>query len=117
MFMEAQGYEIGSNIIFQDNKSAILLARNGRNSCAGNSRHVAVRYLFVKDRVDKDEVRVEYLPTGSILRIFIRNHCKANNLNFSNNMLWGGNLCLNFYFNMRMVRQLRRVLKIVINIL
>ena len=29
MFMEAQGYEIGSNIIFQDNKSAILLARNG----------------------------------------------------------------------------------------
>ena len=27
MFMEAQGYEIGNNVIFQDNKSAILIER------------------------------------------------------------------------------------------
>jgi len=67
MFIEAQGYEIGSNIIFQDNKRAILFARNGRNSCTGNSRHVAVRCFFVKDRVDKDEVRVDYLPNGLML--------------------------------------------------
>ena len=69
-FLEAQGYGIGSNLIFQDNKSAILLARNGRNSCTGNSRHVVVRYFFVKDRVDKGEVRVEYLPTGLMLADF-----------------------------------------------
>ena len=61
MFMEAQSYEIGSNIIFQDNKSVILLARNGRNSCTGNSRHVAVRYFFLKDRVDVREDK--YLAT------------------------------------------------------
>ena len=70
MFMEAQGYEVGSNVIFQDNKSAILLERNGRNSCTGNSRHVAVRYFFIKDRIDKGEVRVEYLPTGLMLADF-----------------------------------------------
>ena len=44
--MEAQGYQICNNVIFQDNKSAILLERNGRNSCTENSRHVAVIYLF-----------------------------------------------------------------------
>ena len=29
-FMEAQGYTIDTNILFQDNKSTILLATNGR---------------------------------------------------------------------------------------
>ena len=31
-FMEAQGYEIKKNILYQDNKSAILLEENGRKS-------------------------------------------------------------------------------------
>jgi len=82
MFMEAQGYEIGSNIIFQDNKSAILLTRNGRNSCTGNSRHVAVRYFFVKDRVDKGEVRVEYFPTGLMVAYFYTSPLQGKQFEF-----------------------------------
>ena len=63
MFLKEQGYGIVNNVIFQDNKSAILLEKNGQNSCTGNSRHINVRYFFVKDRIDKQEVRVEYCPT------------------------------------------------------
>ena len=29
-FMEAQGYTIENNVLYQDNKSTILLAKNGR---------------------------------------------------------------------------------------
>ena len=36
-FMEAQGYIIESNIIYQDNKSTILLAKNRRMSTGKNS--------------------------------------------------------------------------------
>ena len=32
LFMEAQGYEIRKNILYQDNKSAILLEINGKRS-------------------------------------------------------------------------------------
>ena len=32
LFLEAQGYEVEKNILFQDNKSAILLEENGRKS-------------------------------------------------------------------------------------
>ena len=32
LFMEAQGYAIEENIIYQDNKSAILLEKNGQRS-------------------------------------------------------------------------------------
>ena len=49
MFLEHQVYPILNNIIFQDKKSAINMETNGRNSCTGNSRHIAVRYSFTKD--------------------------------------------------------------------
>ena len=81
--------EMGSNIIFQDNKSAILLARNGRNICTGNSRHVAVRYFFVKDRVDKGEVRVEYLPTGLMLADFYTKPLQGRQFEFFKQYIMG----------------------------
>ena len=58
------------NILFQDNQSTILMLKNGRNSCTGNSRYVNIRYFFVKDRIDKKEVRVEYCPTEIMLADF-----------------------------------------------
>ena len=66
-FLKSQGYEIQQNIIYQDNQSAIRMERNGRNSCTGNSRHIDVRYFFVKDRIDKGEMCVEYCPTHEML--------------------------------------------------
>ena len=68
--MEAQGYKLMNNILYQDNQSTIRMLNNGRNSCTGNSRHVHIRYFFVKDRVDKDEVTVKYCPTHLMLADF-----------------------------------------------
>ena len=68
--MEAQGYHIKYNILYQDNQSAIRMERNGRNSCTGNSRHIHIRYFFVKDRLDKGEVEVLYCPTEQTLADF-----------------------------------------------
>ena len=67
MFMEAQGYGIRKNIVYQDNQSTMKMLINGRNSCTGNSRHINVRYFFVKDRMDKGELKVEYFPTLLII--------------------------------------------------
>ena len=54
-FMEAQGYKFKDKVLFQDNMSAMRMEKNGRNSCTGNSRHISIRYFFVKDRLDKKE--------------------------------------------------------------
>ena len=59
-----------NNIIYQDNQSAIHMEKNGRNSCTGNSRHIHIRYFFVKDRIDKREMRVEYCSTHLMLADF-----------------------------------------------
>ena len=46
MFMKEQGYELEKNILFQDNKSAILLEKNGQRSAGKRSRALNVRYFF-----------------------------------------------------------------------
>jgi len=46
------------------------MKKNGRNSCTGNSRHIAIRYFFVKDRVDKGEFTIDYCSTECMLADF-----------------------------------------------
>ena len=66
-FLEAQGYGVDDAIIYQDNKSAILLEQNGRASSTRQTRHSNIRYFFVSDRIKKDEVHVQYCPTQNML--------------------------------------------------
>ena len=39
------------------------MENNGRDSFTGRSRHINMRYFFVKDRVDKGELTIEHCPT------------------------------------------------------
>ena len=61
--MEEQGYNIDKNILFQDNKSAILLETNGRKSAGKRSRALNIRYFFLTDQVEKGNLSIEYCPT------------------------------------------------------
>ena len=52
MFMGAQGYTIKKTAIYQYNQTTIRMEKNGRNSYTVNSRHIHIRYFFVKDIID-----------------------------------------------------------------
>ena len=54
LFMEAQGYEIRKNILFQDNKSTILLENNGKRSSSQRMRAFNIRYFFSPTRLNKE---------------------------------------------------------------
>jgi hypothetical protein len=45
-FIEAQGYSVEQNIMYQDNKSTIHLANNGRWSSSKRTKHIKSRYFF-----------------------------------------------------------------------
>jgi hypothetical protein len=66
-FLEAQGYEVRENKVFQDNKSAILLEENGKRSSSRRTRHINIRYFFVTDRIQAKELTVEYCPTEDMI--------------------------------------------------
>jgi hypothetical protein len=55
-FLTAQGYKIKDNLVYQDNKSSILLETNGRGSSGKRTRHMNVRYFFIAYRVKSNEI-------------------------------------------------------------
>jgi hypothetical protein len=70
-FLKSQGYKVSDNVIFQDNKSAMLLERNGKVSSGKRTKHINVRYFFITDRISKGEVRVEWGPTKEMVADFM----------------------------------------------
>jgi hypothetical protein len=46
-FLEAQGYTISANIVFQDNMSTLSLAKNGYVSSSKCTKHIKAKYLYV----------------------------------------------------------------------
>ena len=63
LFLEAQGYDVKQNILYQDNKSTILLENNGKKSSSQRTRAINIRYYFITDQIEKGNVSVEYCPT------------------------------------------------------
>eukprot|EP00957_Ditylum_brightwellii_P079907 6077763-Ditylum_brightwellii.AAC.1 len=54
-------------VVFQDNKSAILLEENGKASSGKRTRHINIRYFLVQDWIEKRELKVEYCQTDGMV--------------------------------------------------
>jgi hypothetical protein len=61
-FLTAQGYESVPVKVYQDNLSTMALANRGRSQ-SERSRHIAIRYFWIKERIDSGEVDIEHLST------------------------------------------------------
>jgi hypothetical protein len=46
-FLLGQGYGVVENLLLQDNKSSILLERNGKASSGKRTRHINIHYFFI----------------------------------------------------------------------
>lgn len=53
---------MNSNIVYQDNKSAILLETNGVASSSKRTRHIDIRFYFVNDWLAARELSIEFFP-------------------------------------------------------
>ena len=69
-FMEAQGYSLSKSIFYQDNQSAIRMEKNGKQSCGEKSRHINIRYFFIKDILQRENIEVAYCPTEEMVADF-----------------------------------------------
>jgi KUP system potassium uptake protein len=69
-FLEAQGYNLDKKEFNQDNQSTIRFETNGTKSRGPNSRHIDIRYFFIKDRLEAGNFKVTYCPTEQMLADF-----------------------------------------------
>jgi len=69
-FFSCTRHHVPTTIIYQDYKSTILLAENGKSSISKRTRHINVHYFFVADKIKKGEVKIAFCPTMNMLADF-----------------------------------------------
>ena len=65
-FLIHQGYNLSTATVYEDNKSTMVLILKGKSS-SNRTRHINVRYFFIKDRIDAGEIEVKYMPTDEMI--------------------------------------------------
>ena len=65
-FLEGQKVFVDAIDLHEDNTSTISLMVKGASTTA-RTRHIRVRYFFIKERIDSQEVRVQHTPTDDIV--------------------------------------------------
>ena len=61
-FLEAQGYKMPPAEVYQDNTSTMAMVAAGMPT-SNRTRHISIRFFFVKDRVESGELDISYVPT------------------------------------------------------
>jgi hypothetical protein len=70
-FLMSQGYGVTENLLLQDNRSSMLLERNGKVSSGRHTWHINIRYFFITDRVNMKEVEIKWCPTKDMVADFM----------------------------------------------
>jgi hypothetical protein len=66
-----QGHVVSENEFLQDNQSVMKLKQNGRALlCGQKSRHIDIRYFFMKDCIQIEGIDIVYCPTEEMLADF-----------------------------------------------
>ena len=68
-FLEEQGYDF-KTVLLQDNKSTMLLLENGRESSSKRTRHINIRYYYLKDRIENKDLEIKYCSTDDMIGDF-----------------------------------------------
>ena len=63
-FIQAQGYGDKYAEIHQDNVSVQMLETNGKFSRSRKTKHIKAKLLFIKDKVNNEEVKILDSPAG-----------------------------------------------------
>jgi hypothetical protein len=69
-FLMAQGYGVTQNLLLQDNRSSMLLERNGKASSGKRTRHINIQYFFITDRINMKEIEIKWCPTKKMVADF-----------------------------------------------
>jgi hypothetical protein len=67
LFIEAQGHTVKTTVIYRDNTSSMKLEQNGKASSGKRTRHFNIKYFYITDLIQRNEVQIEYCPTDAMI--------------------------------------------------
>jgi hypothetical protein len=89
-FLIGQGYQVGPAIVKHDNKSTLAMLERGKHS-GERTKHISMRYFFLKDRSDSQELKMEYWPTEEMLADQLTKPLQGKQFIYLRNLLLGQN--------------------------
>ena len=66
VFHGSQEYILESNLLYQDNKSTILLVKNGRVSAGEKSKHIKNSFFLITDKVAEGDLLTQHMGTKNM---------------------------------------------------
>jgi hypothetical protein len=66
-FMENLGFPQLMTTVFEDNKSAILLANQQNGSTLSKTKHIQVRFYYIRELIQQRQINIIYLPTHEMI--------------------------------------------------
>ena len=85
--MEDHGYQIMENMVYQDNKSTILLENNGKSSSIKRTKHIKICLFFITHCISNKELNVDWCPTNDVIGYFITDQLSSLQREVSLNFL------------------------------
>ena len=76
-------------VVYQEKQTEIKMEKIGKNSCTGNLRHTNIRSFFVKHRVHKGEVKIDYSSTKMMLPYYFTKPLKRKVFKMFRNVIMG----------------------------
>ena len=86
-FLKGQGYNVSAELM-QDNMSTIQMAKNGR-STSDRTRHVNIRYFFVKQYLDDGTMNISRCPTLDMIADILTKPLKGERFEKIRDLLMG----------------------------
>jgi hypothetical protein len=53
--------------VFEDNQSSIILANKNKGATITRTKHIQVRFFYVKQLIEQNHIKIEYLPTEEMV--------------------------------------------------
>ncbi len=65
LFMDELGFKQETTILHEDNQACIILSKNPQSH--NRTKHIQVRFHFIREKVASQEIAMQYIPTKSQL--------------------------------------------------
>jgi hypothetical protein len=67
--MQEQGYD-SETVVKEDNRSTILLMKNGKLSSGKRTKHLDIRYFYIKDLIERGIIKEEHCMSDNMIADF-----------------------------------------------
>ena len=88
IYLETQGFKAETNILYQDNKSTILLQENSKKCSSKRTRHLNIRYFSLTDQPEKENLTIKYLLTDAMISEFMSKPLQGEKSGNTETIFW-----------------------------